>query len=233
MHELFIIHCIEASLLINEIIMKSNKIAVIGGTGKTGNYLVQELLKKGYPMKLLLRSPENFTIKNPLIEIVQGDARDFEAVDRLIRGCGAVISKIGQPVGEKSIFTDASKNVIKSMNSHGIKRYIAITGLNVDTPFDHKNDKVKMATDWMYQNYPKTTKDKQDEYEILVSSTLDWTLVRLPLIIPTSEHFKTEANLIDCAGEKISAADLSAFLVSQIEDETYTKMSPFLYNVAD
>ncbi|NML69712.1 NAD(P)H-binding protein [Chryseobacterium sp. RP-3-3] len=213
--------------------MKPNKIAVIGGTGKTGNYLVQELLKKGYPMKLLLRTPENFTLENPFIEIVKGDARDFETVDRLIKDCRAVISKIGQPVGEKSIFTDATKNIIQSMNSHGIKRYIAITGLNVNTPFDHKSDKVKAATDWMYQNYPKTTKDKQDEYEILVNSSLDWTLVRLPLIIPTSEQFRTETNLVDCVGEKISAADLSEFLVSQIDDETYIKKSPFLYNVPD
>jgi putative NADH-flavin reductase len=214
-----------------EIIMKTNTIAVIGGTGKTGHYLVQELLKRKHPMKLLLRTPENFTIENPLIEIVQGDARDSEAVNCLIKDCSAVISKIGQPAREEPIFTDATKNIIQSMNSHGIKRYITITGLNVNTPFDHKNDKVKMATEWMYQNYPKTTKDKQDEYEILVKSNLDWTLVRLPLIIPTSEHFRTETNLTDCPGEKISAADLSEFLVSQIDDEAYIKQSPFLYNL--
>jgi len=211
--------------------MKTNTIAVVGGTGKTGHYLVQELLKREYSMKLLLRTPENFTFKSPLIEIVKGDARDSEAVDRLIKDCSAVISKIGQPAGEEPIFTDATKNIIQSMNSQRIKRYIVITGLNVNTPFDHKNDKVKIATDWMYQNYPKTTKDKQDEYEILVNSNLDWTLVRLPLIIPTSEHFKTETNLTDCLGEKIGAADLSRFLVSQIDDETYIKKSPFLYNV--
>ncbi|KFF23523.1 NAD(P)-dependent oxidoreductase [Chryseobacterium vrystaatense] len=211
--------------------MTTNTIAVIGGTGKTGNYLVQELLDKGHPMKLLLRTPENFTLKHPLIDIIKGDARDFDAVNLLIKDCVAVISKIGQPVGEKSIFTDATRNIIQSMNDHGIKRYIAITGLNVDTPFDHKNDKVKMATEWMYQNYPKTTKDKQDEYDMLVNCNLDWTLARLPLIIPTSEHFKTETNLTDCIGEKISAADLSEFLVCQINDKTYIKQSPFLYNI--
>ncbi|WP_073290133.1 NAD(P)-dependent oxidoreductase [Chryseobacterium polytrichastri] len=211
--------------------MKTNTIAVIGGTGKSGSYLVQALLNKGYSMKLLLRTPENFTLQNPLIEIVKGDARDFNAVNHLIKGCSSVISKIGQPVGEQSIFTDATKNVIQSMNLHGITRYIAITGLNVDTPFDHKNEKVKMATDWMYENYPKTTKDKQDEYEILNSCNLDWTLVRLPLIIPTSESFPTETNLEDCKGEKISATDLSEFLVSQIEDKTFIKQSPFLYNI--
>ncbi len=214
-----------------EIIMKTNTIAVIGGTGKSGHYLIHELLEKEYPIRLLLHTPGNLTIESPLIEIVHGDARDFESVNRLITGCKAVISKIGQPAGEDPIFTDATKNIIQSMNLHGIKRYITITGLNVDTPFDHKNSKVKAATDWMYQNYPKTTQDKQDEYDLLVNSHLDWTLVRLPLIIPTAERFKKETNLTDCLGEKISAADLSEFLVSQIDDRAYIKQSPFLYNV--
>jgi hypothetical protein len=116
------------------------------------------------------------------------------------------------------------------MNSNGIKRYIVITGLNVDTPFDNKNEKVKMATEWMYQNYPETTLDKQKEYELLVKSNLDWTLVRLPLIIQTDESFETETNLYDCIGENISANDLSEFLISQIDDKTYFNKSPFLYN---
>jgi putative NADH-flavin reductase len=211
--------------------MNTNTIAVIGGTGKSGTYLVQSLLDNHYTIKLLLRNPENFTIKNPLIEIVKGDARDYNAINNLIKDCNIVISTIGQPVGEESIFSDSTKNIIQSMNFHGIRRYIVTTGLNVNTPFDNKNGKVKMATEWMYQHYRKTTEDKQHEYEILLKSNLDWTLVRLPMIIQTSESFPTETSLEDCKGENIIATDLAEFLVSQIEDETYLKLSPFLYNI--
>lgn len=212
--------------------MKTNTIAVIGGTGKSGKYLLQNLLEKGYHIKLLLRNPENFTIKSPLIEIIKGDARDGQSVDTLIKDCNVVMSALSQPVGEESIFSDAAKNITQSMSSHGIRRYIVIAGLNVDTPLDKKNIKVKQATDWMYQNYPKTTIDRQIEYEILTKSDLDWTLVRLPLIIQTSESFKTETSLEDCKGENISATDLAEFLVSQIDDTTYVKRSPFLYNLS-
>lgn len=211
--------------------MKTNTIAVIGGTGKSGKYLVQSLLNKNYSIKLLLRNPENFTLENPLIEIIKGDARNYDSIDNLVKNCDVVISTLGQPAGEESIFSDAAKNIIKAMNSNGIKRYIVTTGLNVNTPFDKKNEKVKMATDWMYQNYPKTTIDKQKEYELLVESNLDWTLVRLPFIVQTSESFKTETNLEDCKGENISATDLGEFLISQIDDETFIKQSPFLYNI--
>jgi putative NADH-flavin reductase len=211
--------------------MKTNTIAVIGGTGKSGKYLVQHLLEKGYHIKLLLRTPENFTIKNPLIEIVKGDARDYDAVNTLIKDCTVVMSALSQPIGEESIFSDAARNITQSMVSNGIKRYIVIAGLNVDSPFDKKNEKVKEATDWMYKNYPKTTIDRQVEYEILTKTDLNWTMVRLPLIIQTAERFETEANLEDCKGENISAADLAEFLVSQIDDVTYIKQSPFLYNL--
>ncbi|MCF2219188.1 NAD(P)H-binding protein [Chryseobacterium sp. PS-8] len=211
--------------------MNTNTIAVIGGTGKSGQFLVQNLLNKQYPIRMLLRNPENFTLKNPLINIVKGDVRNSEAVHHLIKDCDVVISTLGQSVGEKSIFSDATGNIIKAMNSYGINRYIVTTGLNVNTPFDHKNEKVKMATDWMYQNYPETTTDKQKEYELLNESNLNWTLVRLPLINLTDESFVTETSLQDCKGETISATDLAKFLISQMDDQTFCKQSPFLYNI--
>ncbi len=211
--------------------MNTNTIAVIGGTGKSGKFLVQSLLNKQYPIRMLLRNPENFTLKSPLINIVKGDVRNSEAVHHLIKDCDVVISTLGQSVGEKSIFSDATSNIIKAMNSYGIKRYIVTTGLNVNTPFDHKNEKVKMATDWMYQNYPETTTDKQKEYELLNESNLNWTLVRLPLINLTDESFATETSLQDCKGETISATDLAKFLISQMDDQTFCKQSPFLYNI--
>ena len=211
--------------------MKTNTIAVIGGTGKSGKYLVQNLLDKNYSIRLLLRNPANFTLKDSLIETVKGDARDYDSLKNLIKNCDLVISTLGQPKGEKSIFSDATDNIIKALNDNGIKRYIVTTGLNVNTPFDNKNEKVKMATDWMYQNYPETTSDKQKEYELLTKSNLDWTLVRLPLINLTSESFPAETSLNDCKGETISATDLAKFLVSQINDKTFIKQSPFLYNI--
>ncbi|KAA2223069.1 NAD(P)-dependent oxidoreductase [Chryseobacterium sediminis] len=213
--------------------MNTYKIAIIGGTGKSGKYLVQNLLEKGHFLKLLVRHPENFTIQNPLIEVVKGDAREEAAVRSLIEGTDIVMSTLGQPKGEKSIFSDAAKNIIRAMNHHGISRYIVTTGLSVNTLSDQKNEKVKMATDWMYKNYPETTADKQKEYELLMESNLDWTLVRLPLIHLTEENFVTETNLIDCRGENISASDLAAFLVSQIDTPEYIRKSPFLYNLKE
>ncbi|WP_339793102.1 NAD(P)H-binding protein [uncultured Imperialibacter sp.] len=208
-----------------------SKIAVIGGTGKAGRYIVKELLSRGYRIKLLLRFPENFQLKDPGIELLKGDARDVEAIRSLSDGCQAIISAVGQPRGEESIFSQATKNIVAAMTTYGIRRYVVLTGLNVNTPFDKKNEKVVMATEWMKTNYPKTTADKQVEYEFLTKSDIDWTLVRLPMIELTDERREVKASLEDCPSDGISAADLAYFVADQLTDAAFVGKAPFIASI--
>jgi nucleoside-diphosphate-sugar epimerase len=207
------------------------KVAVIGGTGKSGKYLVQHLLGKGFPFKMLLRDPERSPIKHPLIEVIQGDARDYTAVRLLTEGCSAVISTLGQPKGETPVFSQATTNVIRAMNACQIKRYVLTTGLNVDTAFDRKGPKTTSATEWMKANYPLTTADKQTESHILLASNIDWTLVRLPLIEFTDERMEIKVSLDDCPGDKISATSLANFLIGLLSDDEYHNKAPFIANL--
>lgn len=206
------------------------KIAILGGTGKAGTYLVKELLHQGFSLKLLLRNSENFQFQNPLIQVVQGDARDYESVRAVTQGCQAVISAVGYREGELPIFSQATQNVLQAMEAWGIARYLSLTGLNVDTPFDQKNPKVQTATEWMKVNYPKTTTDKQIEYQRLAESTVDWTLVRLPWIHLTDSEDDVNVSLEDCPGEGVSAGALARFLVAQLFDKTYLRQAPFVFN---
>lgn len=213
--------------------MKTNKIAVIGGTGKSGKYLVNQLVEKGFNLKVLVRTPQNFIIQNSLVEIIHGDVTNFESVKTLLTGCSAVISTLGLGIRYKelNIFSKAANNIIRCMNEMALKRYIVITGLNVDTLLDKKSHNTQFATDWMYKNFPVTTADKQAEYQLLLESSLDWTLVRLPMIIQTDEQFQVEVSLEDCPGDKISATDLANFLIEQLKNDTYLKKAPFIANV--
>ncbi len=207
-------------------------IAVIGGTGKAGKYLVNQLVQRGFRLKLLIRNHETFQLKNPLIQVVEGNANNTGDIHLLMQGCDAIISTLGlgQPPSETNIFSESTKNILLAMTNHQIQRYIVITGLNVNTPFDRKSPKTQFATDWMYANYPKTTADKQTEYDILLKSNVDWTLVRLPLIEQTDEKKDTVISLEDCLGEKISATDLANFLIEQLTDDSFIKQAPFIAN---
>jgi uncharacterized protein YbjT (DUF2867 family) len=206
------------------------KIAVLGGTGKSGNYVVNRLIGAGFSPRLLHRNPSFVQIPNTGIEWIKGDARNPESVTALIDGCDAVISTLGQPKAEPSIFSDATRNVIRAMDFFHIKRYVLTTGLGVDTPMDKKGRYAASATAWMKVNYPETTQDKQLEWEILNGSGLDWTLVRLPLIDLTESDLPINISLSDVPGEKISATSLAGFLVKQLTDKTYIKQAPFIAN---
>lgn len=208
------------------------KIAVIGGTGKSGQYVVRQLIEQGYNFNILVRNPEHFTINSPSANIVPGNVADPIAIDRLLKGCSAVISTLGLgiPPSEPDIFIKATANILAAMKKHGIQRYIVTTGLNVNAPGDEKSPKTQMATDWMYANYPESTKAKQQEFEILQQSDADWTMVRLPLIALTDDRPEIAISLTDCPGDGISAASLANFLIKQLHDTHYLKAAPFIAN---
>jgi putative NADH-flavin reductase len=206
------------------------KIAVIGGGGRTGKYLVDQLVSHGHSVKLLLRNPENFNIQNSLIEIVKGDAVDSASIHSLLAGCQAIISTVGQRKDEPLVARQATINVLKAMEAHQIQRYLLVTGLNTDTPFDRKGPQTSMATEWMKTNYSIYHEDKQKAYSILSASNTAWTMVRVPFIEFTDERNDIRVSLEDCLGTKISASDIAAFLIDQLGDTTYIRKSPFIAN---
>lgn len=209
------------------------KIAVIGGTGKSGKYLVKQLIEQGFQIKMLLRNPDNFQIINSLVEVVKGDVTNASTVNTLISGCQAVISTLGLgiPASEPTIFSRSTTNIIRAMLEHGVRRYIVTTGLNVDTPLDNKSPGTLHGTDWMRKSFPISTADKQSEFEILSKSEVDWTLVRLPLIEQTDESGEIVVSLEDCPGDKISATDLANFLMQQLFTDTFVRKSPFIASI--
>jgi putative NADH-flavin reductase len=211
-------------------------IAVIGGGGRTGQYVVGQLLEKGFQLKLLLRNPQDFHIESSSIEIIKGDVLDPAAVSSLIEGCDAVISTVGQRRDEPLVSSQATLNILSAIRmseqSGRQIRYILVAGLNVDTPFDKKGEETQMATEWMKINFPAIHDDRQKTYRILSESNLNWILVRVPFIEFTGERAAVRADLKDSPGKKISAADIAGFLIGQLSDDAYLRKAPFIAEVS-
>jgi putative NADH-flavin reductase len=212
--------------------MQDLKIALIGATGKAGTYILKALLTQKFRVKALVRNPEKLHIHHTSLEIVTGDVSNAETVHTFIKGCDIVVSALGmgQPASEKIIFTQSTANILKAMEAFDLKRYIVITGINVDSPADEKDAKTQFATKWMYDNYPVSTADRQKEYELLIASNLDWTLIRLPLIIQTDEKTAIGTSLVNCVGDQINAANLARFIIDQLGEATFIKQAPFIWN---
>ncbi|SFA40580.1 Putative NADH-flavin reductase [Pedobacter suwonensis] len=212
--------------------MQDLKIALIGATGKAGTYILKALLAHQFRVKVLVRNPERLQINHSSLEMITGDVKDQETVQKLIQGCDVVISALGlgQPASEKTIFTQSTGNVLTAMKALKLNRYLVLTGINVDTRFDDKDEKTKFATRWMYDNYPISTADRQKEYELLIASNLDWTLIRLPLIIQTDEKTAIGTSLVNCVGDQINAANVAGFIIDQLAEVKFINQAPFIWN---
>ena len=76
------------------------RITVFGATGRTGRHIVDQALARGYEVTAFARSPGRLGAEHKHLEIVQGDIREAEKVDRAIEGAEAVISALGPTENE-------------------------------------------------------------------------------------------------------------------------------------
>ncbi len=72
------------------------RVAIIGGTGFVGGYLIDQFLDAGHSVSVLVRAgSENKIQKSDAIEIVSGDLRSQDALDAVCRGSDAVVYAVG------------------------------------------------------------------------------------------------------------------------------------------
>lgn len=206
-------------------------IAMIGSTGKAGQYIIKELINRGFKVKALLRNPEKLTIENPLLMKIKGDVRDIGDVYKLIEGCDALLSALGQPRHENPVFSEATRNIIEAMKEFRLKRYIALTGLIIDAPTDKKRFRTNLLSLLMRISFPSIIKDKQLEYYLLRESDLNWTLFRLPMIELSEPKGDVNVCFTDCKGKKISATDLAKYIADHLSDDKLFRQAPFLANI--
>jgi len=110
------------------------KILLLGATGRTGKFIIQEAIRRGHKISAIARNPEK--LKEYQIDITKGTPYDFETVEKAIVGCEAVINtlnisrKSDNPwaglVSPKDLISKSATNAVLAMKEVGIKRFIAL-----------------------------------------------------------------------------------------------------------
>jgi putative NADH-flavin reductase len=206
------------------------KIAVLGGTGKAGKYIIRELVRQGYLVKALARDPRKIEHSDPSIEVIQGNARDYQAIFNLLSQCDAVISTLGPSGNEPDTCSIAAGHIIKAMQAFPMSRFIEVAGLGIDTPEDKKSLFTRSLVTMMKWFASAVIADRQKDYELLKNSSIRWTVVRCPMIKLTDLTRHVETSLTDSPGNQISATDLARFLIDQLNNEQFVCKAPFISN---
>ncbi|HEY9087995.1 MAG TPA: SDR family oxidoreductase [Anaerolineaceae bacterium] len=208
------------------------KLTVFGGTGRTGQLVVEQALAAGHEVIVLARNPEKVAIQHPALEIVQGDVQDAAAVERALSGADAVISVLG-PTSNEPVFavSRGMQHILAVMQRQGTRRLVISAGAGVGDPqdapglFNHlMNFLLKTVAKNVYLDMQKTV-------DLVRASTLDWTVVRVPMLVDGSQTGSVKAGYVGKGmGPRITRADMAAFLLRQVEENGYVRQSPAISN---
>jgi nucleoside-diphosphate-sugar epimerase len=120
------------------------KYLVTGGAGFIGSNLVDELLRRGHTVRVLdnfaTGREENLQPVLERIELVRGDVRDMDTVDRAVRGMDFVLHQaalasvprsIADPTANNQVNAQGTLNVLMAAQRHGAKRVVYASSSSV------------------------------------------------------------------------------------------------------
>lgn len=192
-------------------------LTILGAAGATGLPLVEQALAAGHEVTALVRSAEKFTVTDPNLRIVQGDATDRETVSEAMQGVDAVISVLGA-IGP--VIAEASRAIVAVAKQQGPQRVVMLSSFAVER--DRLTPVAKLVTRTAMGSQ---IKDKGAGEEVLRTSDLDWTIVYATKLTngPKTEPKVVPENKKVGLSQKISRADVASFLLQTATDGLYSR----------
>lgn len=204
------------------------KLTVLGGTGRTGRLLVQDLLNDGHDLILLVRDPAKAAQWADQATIVAGDIRDTGAVAESLVGADAVVSALG-PVGkDTTLLRDTARILSSAMADADVTRYVGISVAGLTLEGDRKRGRDKVISWLLNRLGGELAKDKIAEHAAWATTEVDWTLVRVPRLIdgvagPVEVHPHRSGRRTT-----LTRANLARFLADTVANGSYPRLAPFV-----
>ena len=199
------------------------KVIVFGATGTVGRLAVENLLKAGHTVTAFARSPQNLNLNDPKLSLVAGDAMMLSDVTDAVAGQEAVVVTLGAGMSRKSkIRSQGTMNVIKAMQTHGVRRLIAQSTLGARDSWPTLNFWWKRVM--FGALLAPVFRDHELQEQLVEASGLDWTIVRPGAFTDKAteraviEDVPNTARGLDL---KIARSELARFLTLQLTDRQY------------
>jgi putative NADH-flavin reductase len=155
------------------------RIAVIAANGRLGKVFVESALRAGHSVRAGVRGEHTLTL-HPQLQVVTCDATQLTDVRMLFQDCEVIVSAIGHVKNSApDVQTIATKAAIAVMKELDIRRFVDVTGTGVRFPGD-----TLAIIDWILNLAVRVVdgsrvKDGRRHQELLKSSDLDWTTIRI------------------------------------------------------
>ena len=199
------------------------KVIVFGATGTVGRLSVESLLKAGHSVTAFARSPQKLNLSDPELSLVAGDAMKLLEVTEAVAGHDAVVVTLGAGMSRKSkIRSQGTLNVIKAMQTHGVRRLIAQSTLGARDSWPTLNFWWKRVM--VGALLAPVLRDHELQEQLVEASGLDWTIVRPGAFTDKATKRQVIEDVPNTARGlelKIARSELARFLTRQISDRQY------------
>ena len=200
------------------------KLLIMGATGGLGRELVRRASEWGYEATAFARDPSRVLRHDERLRVVRGDVLDPASVEPAVRGQDAVVTALGTPNPRKpsTLLSEGTKNVVKAMEQHGVRRLVCVTILGTGGSGRRHGSPFYRLFVLGFIVRPML-EDKERQEEVIRRSSLDWTIVRPPRY--TDEPEGGDYRVIADGGRvgKIGRADLASFMLIQLDDHEYVR----------
>jgi putative NADH-flavin reductase len=201
------------------------KITVFGANGPTGRQLVTQALAAGHEVTAFVRDAATFTLADPRLRVVVGDAlKDDSKVAEAVRGADVVVSALGRRASFKSadLIRLSMQSIVSAMERNNVRRLILVSAFGVgeskrDAPLGMRIIFRLMLTGIFA--------DKKAAEEDLARSSLDW-IVAYPTTLtdgPLTGKYRVGERLEFSRMPKISRADVAHFILANLESRDWVR----------
>ena len=194
-----------------------SRIVVVGGHGRTGKLIVDQLIKNGDTVVATIRNPRHMAqlvkagAETVILDLDKSTPRDFAVT---FTGADAIVFAAGSGDNEPSAID--RKGVTRTVNAAekaGVKRYVAVSAIGASTPVPGK---------WNTPEMKDYFAAKKAGNKKIKSSTLDWTIIEPGELTegkPTGKvTLSTGALEFDSLKSvKIARADVAATVVAALK----------------
>jgi putative NADH-flavin reductase len=199
------------------------KLLLLGATGPTGQQVVSQALERGHHVTALVRTPEKISQGDDHLTVMVGDVADEQEVASAALGQDAVLSTLGSG---KSLTSDivgrAVDALIPAMHDAGVRRLIFLSAFGVGGTERQASSVQRFFYRTMLR---KLYADKEQADRKLLAGDLDVTLV-YPVALtnkPLTGTYRV-GDRFDFQGmPRISRADVAHFMLSQLDDPTWSR----------
>jgi len=212
------------------------KILILGATGRTGRLIVEEALKQGYDLNVLVRDKNKASFSSKSIKVYQGTPTRRADLAAAMQGCDLIISALGivrasdapwsKLITAKNFISESIKNVIAEADQQNVKRLITVSAWGVG----ETKKEIPFWLRWLinYTNLGPVYEEHEKEEKLLANSNLNWTAVR-PVALNDSEKTKTlkvSFNNFPKPSLQISRQSVAKFIVNIAKSDKYDMKSP-------